>query len=71
MRCPTIKYNRRLRLGRGFTLAELKVRKHIMLGGELLATFLLPTNYGMRRNEHDGIAVRDGIIFVRRMRAGY
>ena len=25
MRCPTIKYNRRLRAGRGFTFAELKV----------------------------------------------
>ena len=27
VRCPTIKYNRRVRAGRGFTLAELKVRK--------------------------------------------
>lgn len=26
MRCPTIKYNRKVRAGRGFTLAELKVR---------------------------------------------
>ena len=26
MRCPTIKYNRRVRAGRGFSLAELKVR---------------------------------------------
>jgi hypothetical protein len=26
VRCPTIKYNRRVRAGRGFTLAELKVR---------------------------------------------
>lgn len=25
VRCPTIKYNRRVRAGRGFTLAELKV----------------------------------------------
>lgn len=24
MRCPTVKYNRRVRVGRGFTLAELK-----------------------------------------------
>ena len=26
VRCPTIKYNRKVRAGRGFTLAELKVR---------------------------------------------
>jgi large subunit ribosomal protein L13e len=26
VRCPTIKHNRRVRAGRGFTLAELKVR---------------------------------------------
>lgn len=26
MRCPTVKYNRRVRAGRGFTLTELKVR---------------------------------------------
>lgn len=25
VRCPTIKYNRRVRAGRGFSLAELKV----------------------------------------------
>ena len=25
VRCPTIKYNRKVRAGRGFTLAELKV----------------------------------------------
>lgn len=25
VRCPTLKYNRRVRSGRGFTLAELKV----------------------------------------------
>ena len=25
VRCPTIKYNRRVRAGRGFTLAEMKV----------------------------------------------
>lgn len=25
VRCPTIKYNRRVRAGRGFTIAELKV----------------------------------------------
>jgi ribosomal protein L13E len=25
VRCPTIKYNRHVRLGRGFSLAELKV----------------------------------------------
>lgn len=28
VRCPTIKYNRRARSGRGFSLAELKVRRH-------------------------------------------
>ncbi len=28
VRCPTIKYNRRARAGRGFTLVELKVRLH-------------------------------------------
>lgn len=27
VRCPTIKYNRRVRAGRGFSLAELKVRR--------------------------------------------
>ena len=27
VRCPTIKYNRRVRAGRGFTLTELKVGK--------------------------------------------
>jgi large subunit ribosomal protein L13e len=27
VRCPTIKYNRRVRAGRGFTLLELKVGK--------------------------------------------
>jgi len=26
VRCPTVKYNRRVRAGRGFSLAELKVR---------------------------------------------
>lgn len=26
VRCPSIKYNRRVRAGRGFSLAELKVR---------------------------------------------
>lgn len=26
VRCPTIKYNRKVRAGRGFTLTELKVR---------------------------------------------
>jgi ribosomal protein L13E len=26
VRCPTVKYNRRVRAGRGFTLTELKVR---------------------------------------------
>ena len=29
MRCPTIKYNRRVRAGRGFTFAELKVRSQL------------------------------------------
>lgn len=29
MRCPTIKYNRRVRAGRGFSLAELKVRLNL------------------------------------------
>lgn len=28
VRCPTIKYNRRARAGRGFTLVELKVREN-------------------------------------------
>ena len=28
VRCPSIKYNRRVRAGRGFSLAELKVRYH-------------------------------------------
>lgn len=28
VRCPTIKYNRRVRAGRGFSLAELKVLHH-------------------------------------------
>lgn len=28
VRCPSIKYNRKVRAGRGFTLAELKVRPH-------------------------------------------
>jgi large subunit ribosomal protein L13e len=27
VRCPSIKYNRKVRAGRGFSLAELKVRK--------------------------------------------
>lgn len=33
MRCPTIKHNRRERAGRGFTLAELKVRTNPPNGG--------------------------------------
>jgi len=28
VRCPTIKYNRKVRAGRGFTFAELKVRNN-------------------------------------------
>ena len=31
VRCPTIKYNTKLRAGRGFTLAELKVRAELLL----------------------------------------
>ena len=31
VRCPTIKHNRRLRAGKGFTLAELKVRLTILI----------------------------------------
>jgi large subunit ribosomal protein L13e len=31
VRCPTIKYNRRVRAGRGFTLEELKVFLHCNL----------------------------------------
>ena len=30
VRCPTVKYNRRVRAGRGFSLAELKVRLHFL-----------------------------------------
>jgi len=30
--CPTIKYNRRVRAGRGFSIAELKVHHDIALG---------------------------------------
>ncbi len=29
VRCPTLKYNRRVRAGRGFSLAELKVWLHV------------------------------------------
>lgn len=31
VRCPTVKYNTKLRMGRGFTLEEIKVFKFILL----------------------------------------
>jgi large subunit ribosomal protein L13e len=43
VRCPTLKYNTKLRMGRGFTLDELKVSKVLqrVLVSELRKPFLL------------------------------
>lgn len=32
VRCPTLKYNTKVRAGRGFTIEELKVGKHMKVG---------------------------------------
>lgn len=61
MRCPTQKYNRRVRAGRGFSLQELKVRLFPLCIGQLFLTqrliFLQAANIPRKLAPTIGISV--------------
>jgi large subunit ribosomal protein L13e len=49
VRCPTIKYNRKVRAGRGFSFAELKVNLHQKTDSQNIAYSLLSQEAGIPR----------------------
>lgn len=54
VRCPTVKYNRRVRPGRGFTLEELKAAA---IPRKLALTIGIPVDHRRQNRSEDGLAV--------------
>ncbi|EPS40455.1 hypothetical protein H072_5710 [Dactylellina haptotyla CBS 200.50] len=54
VRCPTIKYNRRVRPGRGFTLEELKAAK---IPRKLALTIGIPVDHRRQNRSEEGLTV--------------
>ncbi|KAJ1733978.1 60S ribosomal protein L13 [Coemansia sp. RSA 2049] len=53
VRCPTVKYNRKVRVGRGFTLEELKAAG---LGAKHAATVGIAVDYRRRNRSEEALA---------------
>ncbi|RVD87585.1 60S ribosomal protein eL13 [Arthrobotrys flagrans] len=54
VRCPTVKYNRRVRPGRGFTLEELKAAA---IPRKLALTIGIPVDHRRQNRSEEGLAV--------------